>query len=341
MTGKTMKDRKKQDSANTLPEGVRDILGEEAAAVSRVEGGVARVFSSHGFQRVITPLIEYADVLGEGLGEELEGEALKFIEAKTGKVLCLRPDITPQIARMVATRMRHVPLPLKLCYKESVMRSGTGTRSTVVEIIQAGAEYVSERPSPEIDAEVVTVAIEALKETGLTDFKIDLGDVSFVRAALKAAQAEEKDEAALRKAVAVKDRPALEKLLKGKGLAKADAGAKELLLALPGFYGEEEVLEKAKSFELGTEAAAAIKNLEEVVAIIGDKGYGDYITIDLGEARGFDYYTGIIFEGFSASLGKPILGGGRYDTLLSKYGYEAASTGFALNVGNIVSLLGK
>jgi ATP phosphoribosyltransferase regulatory subunit len=241
---------------------------------------------------------------------------------------------------MVATRMRDVPLPLKLCYNESVLRYGTG-RGKTREVIQAGVEYISEAPSPEIDAEVVVVAIEALKKAGLADFKVDLGDVGFVRAVMKSLggaldAGDKKTKAAILKAVAVKDRPALDKLTKD--LVKINDGAKELLLALPGFYGEQEVLKKARGFDLTIEAAAAIENLDSVVAIIGDKGYGDYITIDLGEVRGLDYYTGIIFEGFSSSLGSPILGGGRYDTLLGKYGYTAAATGFAFDVTSIVSI---
>ncbi|MEK6532004.1 MAG: ATP phosphoribosyltransferase regulatory subunit, partial [Deltaproteobacteria bacterium] len=106
----------------TLPQGVRDILPDETKKIALVEDSALGVFSSHGFERVITPLLEYVDVLTLGMGSNLKDRVLKFIEPSTGRIMAIRPDITPQIARIAATKLKGSKLPLKLCYSENILR---------------------------------------------------------------------------------------------------------------------------------------------------------------------------------------------------------------------------
>ncbi len=322
----------------SLPQGVRDILPEEAERFCEVESAILGVFSSYGFKRVITPLLEYVDVLGLGMGPGLKEKVFKFIDPSTGRLMALRPDITPQIARMAATRMRDYPLPQKLCYNENVLRHLDPRSGKTREILQIGAEYISKGPSSEIDAEMIVMAIEAMKAARVKDFKIDIGDVGFVRTVLERLSVKEFDRKRLKEAVEIKDQSGLESILEGLG-EKVKKEDKRLLLALPGFYGEAEVIKKAKALCTDELTGGALENVRAVLEIIERKGYSESITVDLGEVRGFDYYTGIIFEGFASGIGKPILGGGRYDTLLEKYGYRSSSTGFAFDVENIVSVL--
>ncbi len=318
-----------------LPQGVRDILPEEAEQVAAVEGAVLSVFEKNGYKRVVTPLLEYVDVLIPGLGEELQGKVMKLVEPTSGKVMAIRPDITPQIARLVSTRMRDAVLPLKLCYNESVLRFQVRGEAGSREVIQAGAEYVSSKATPEIDAEMVVMAIESLKNAGVEDFKVDLADVGFIKELLKRLSTDEKEDEKIMEAIALKDESGLKAVLKGlEGKFEANDG--ELLLALTTLYGEDEVIERAERL---AGSVAPLKNLKKVVEIVKDKGYGEFITIDLGEVRGFDYYTGIIFEAFCEGFGKPLLGGGRYDSLLGKYGFEGRSIGFAIDVESVVAVL--
>jgi ATP phosphoribosyltransferase regulatory subunit len=328
----------KSPSTISLPQGVRDILPEEAERICKVESAILSVFSRFGFKRVITPLLEYVDVLSLGMGKGLKERVFKFIDPSTGKVVALRPDITPQIARMVATRMRDYPLPQKLCYNENVLRYHDARGGKSREILQIGAEYISTEPSPEIDAGMIITAIEGLKKAGVRDFKIDIGDVGFVRTVLERLRVSESERKLIKDAVEVKDNSGLEAILAGLK-KKVDMRDKKLLLALPTFYGEAEVIEKARALSTDNATKGALENVKAVLAIITRKGYKESVTVDLGEVRGFDYYTGIIFEGFASGIGKPILGGGRYDTLLEKYGYRASSTGFAYDVENIVTVL--
>ncbi|MDO8426448.1 MAG: ATP phosphoribosyltransferase regulatory subunit [Deltaproteobacteria bacterium] len=320
----------------SLPQGVRDILPEESKKIRKVESGILKVFEKYGFKKVITPLLEYVEVLSLGMGENLKERVLKYIDPSTGRVVAIRPDITPQIARVVATRMRDYPLPLRLCYNENVLRyQGDGKNR---EVLQIGAEYISRAPSPEADSEMIIMAIEALKKLGLKGFKIDIGDVGFLRAVLGRLPVSEGERASIKEAIAIKDTSGLEAILK-KTVKQIKKDDRNLLLNLTNFYGEEEVIKKASSLTKDPAALSALNNLKQVVRIITKKGLIGSVTIDLGEVRGFDYYTGIIFEGFASGIGKPILSGGRYDSLLEKYGYACAATGFAFDVENIVSAL--
>ncbi len=322
----------------SLPHGVRDILPGEAGSIAGIESSIFEVFGNYDFQRVITPLLEYVDVLSLGMGRELKDKVFKFMDPASGRVVAIRPDITPQIARLVATRMRELPLPLRLYYRENVLRFQERGKGGPAEILQIGAEFISTEPTPEIDAEMIIIAIEALRNIGIKDFRIDIGDVGFVRKVLEGIDVTARERKLIKDTVAKKDNSGLEKILKDLG-GKVGSDDKNMLLALTTLYGEEEVIGKATEIAEKAGAGKSLSYLKEVLSIIGKKGLKEFITIDLGEVRGFDYYTGIIFEGFSRSVGKAILSGGRYDNLTGSYGYKASATGFAFNVDNIVSAI--
>lgn len=324
----------------SLPQGVRDILPEETLKYGAAEARVLEVFSRFGFRKIITPLLEYVDVLSLGMGGSLKERVLKFIDPATSRVIAIRPDITPQIARVVASRMRDYPLPLKLCYNANVIRYGTARDGKSREVLQAGAEYISKESSPEADSEMITMAIEALKSAGLKNFKIDIGDVSFLSAVLSELDLTDAQRSVIKGAIAIKDYSGLETVLSGLE-GKVGAADGRLLLNLTTFYGEQEVLKKASQSTKNGKALRAVENLRQVYGIIASKGFKDSVTIDLGEVRGSDYYTGIIFEGFASGIGKPILSGGRYDNLLGGYGYDCAATGFAFDMEYLVAALEK
>ena len=315
------------------------MLPDEAERINSVESAILGVFSAHDYRPVRTPLLEYIDVLSVGMGENLKDKVLKFIDPVTGRVVAIRPDITSQIARIVATRMRDAELPLKLCYNESVLRYLDAREGKSREIIQIGAECVTGASSPEVDAEMIIMAIEALKSVGLKGFKIDVGDVGFLKAILNGIGLGAQASMAIKDAIAVKDTAALEGALSGAGV-KVSGADKKLLLSLTTLYGDEEVIERALSLSGASGARGSLENLSRVTDIIAKSGYRDCVTVDLGETRGFDYYTGVIFEGFVTGIGRPILSGGRYDNLLGKYGYNAAATGFAFDVESVVAALG-
>ena len=321
----------------SLPQGVRDILPEEAREIEALEGAILPVFEAHGFARVITPALEYLDVLSLGMGAELNEQAVRFIDQSSGRVIAIRPDITAQIARIVALHMKDYELPLKLSYNANVLRYIGGRTGRSLELRQIGAEFISEVQLPETDAAMICMAIEAMEAAGLKAFKIDIGDVGFLKSILADIELTEKEQTQIKKAIARKDTQGLEAVLSA--IDSIDAGQSRILLNLTTLYGEEEVMEKAGSGLADGPAMDVLKNLKRVWSIISENGYKDSVTFDLGEVRGFDYYTGIIFEGFADGIGKALLSGGRYDNLLGKYGYKCAATGFAFDVEATVAAL--
>ncbi|MBI5232950.1 MAG: ATP phosphoribosyltransferase regulatory subunit [Deltaproteobacteria bacterium] len=332
----------KNNQPISLPQGVRDILPEDARRITFVESCIVPVFERQGFKRIITPILEYVDVLNLGLDQTLGDRLLKFIDPFTGRVMAVRPDITPQIARVVATRMMDSYLPLKLWYNENVVCYTEPGKGRTMEVLQLGAEQFTERPSASVDAEMIIMAIEALIALSLKDFKIDIGDVGFVRAALDRLAVDDKQKARIKDAIKIKDSSALETALKDGG-SLVGKKEKDFLITLTRLYGEDEVLISASEFAKTVSDESLLKvveNLKEVISMIEAKGYKSHITIDLAEVRGFDYYTGMIFEGFGANLGRPLVSGGRYDTLLQRYGQTLAATGFAFDMEGLVSELG-
>lgn len=319
----------------SLPYGVRDILPEEAEKIKGIEGTIISVFEKKRFRRIITPLLEYVDVLHLGLASELKDKILKFVEHISGKIVAIRPDITPQVARMVATRMKDYPLPLKLCYNAKTIRYEDNRSGTPVELRQVGAEYIGD-DSSKADADVISTAIEALKKAKVSDFKIDIGHIGFLKGLMEDINVNKSVEKNIKQFMLIKDSSSLKKILSSVK-DKKNSHSKKIIAELPSLFGGREILSYVRPFVNAESARRALDDITQVVEILRKRKLEGYIAIDLGEIRGFDYYTGIIFEGFAKGVGKALLRGGRYNDLLGKYGYPCPATGFAIDIENIVT----
>jgi ATP phosphoribosyltransferase regulatory subunit len=308
-----------------LPSGVRDFLPRAAARRRALAERVLDVFESWGYARVITPVFECADVLERGLGAGARAAAIRFVEPGTGEVVALRPDITPQIARVVATRLADVPGPLRLCYEGAVTRLAgeLGQR----EILQAGIELV-DGPAPEGDAEVLAVAAAALAAIALPEMHIDVGHVAPAAFVLGAAPDPDAREAIVA-ALGRKDRGRL------RTAARAlPAEVAPLAEALATLWGPAEpTLERAAKLPWPPEVLAALDQLRAVLAQFGELAQPTpQVSIDLGDLRGFDYYTGVRFAAYAGGAPDAVLRGGRYDELVGRYGRAAKATGFAIDL---------
>ena len=299
-----------------LPSGVRDFLPRAAARRRALADRAQAVFEAWGYQRVITPYFEVSDVLERGLGASSRAAAVRFVEPGTGQIVALRPDITPQIARIVATRMADVPPPLRLCYEGAVTRLAgeAGQR----EILQAGIELVG-APDRDADAEVVAVAWAAVRALDLPELRIDLGHVAPAAHVLAHAAMPER----LAPAIARKDR------------ASVRAATEDpLAQALVHLWGSaDDVLARARALPW---PAAILRSLDELADVIdgfrSKVGERVDVTIDLGDLRGFDYYTGMKLAVYAGGAPDAIARGGRYDELLGKYGREMHAVGFAIDL---------
>src|SRR6185369_223704 len=320
-----------------LPKGVSDFLPETADKITFIASRIHRVFDLWGFRRMITPLLEFEDVLALGMGEELRGKTFRFDDRQSGRLLAIPPDITPQVARIVATRMHNQPLPHRIYYNGRVLRQAEMESGRSREIFQSGVELIG-LDSPEADAEMVAMAVEVLKGLGFAGFKIDLGQVDFYRGIMAASGLTPAVQRLLQEAITKKDVSAVRLILEGERVADR---VKEEILLLPRLYGGREVLDAASRSAGNDRSKKALDNLAQVLEILDIYGVSEHLTVDLGEIRGLDYHTGITFEGFVPGLGEAVCSGGRYDDLTAKYGFPAPATGFAFNIMALLASLSK
>ena len=308
-----------------LPSGVRDYLPRAAARRRALAAHVLEVFEAWGYAQVITPMFEHADVLERGLGAGARAAAIRFVEPGTGEVVALRPDITPQIARMVATRLADVPGPIRLAYEGQVTRLATSGQR---EILQAGIELV-DSPEPDGDAEVLAVAAAVVARLGLRDARLDVGHVAPAAFVLGMAP-DDGARALIAGALARKDRGGLRRAARA-----LPEGVAPLAEALATLWGPADVvLARARALPWPAAVAAALDTLAAVLAELARLADPPLppVTIDLGDLRGFDYYTGVRFAAFASGAPDAVLRGGRYDELIGKYGRAARATGFAIDL---------
>jgi ATP phosphoribosyltransferase regulatory subunit len=318
-----------------LPKGAKIYLPDEAAAKRHVEERLLRVFTAWGYREIVAPSFEYFDVLAVGTDLELQEKMFKLVDRETGRMLALRADVTPQIARIVATRLRDEPRPIRLAYLTNVFRYDDPQVGRYREFYQAGVELIG-LEKPEADAEMIAMTVEGLRTLGLEGFQIDVGHAGFVRGLLEDIKTDPAHARALQAALSRKDASALERLVTE--IAPAPPLA-EAILALPSLVGRDAVLQRAAHLVRNTRSERALENLTEVYRLVGIYGLADAVILDLGEVRGFDYYSGVHFEAYVAGLGASMCGGGRYDQMLGRFGYDCPATGFAFDIGRALLAL--
>jgi len=308
---------------------MRDLLPPDAIARRALGRKLIETFALYGYDLVTTPPFEHAEVLERGLEAVDRRDVLRFVEPETGEVALLRPDITPQIARVVATRLADRPAPWRLCYEGTVIRRRRLRARKHRQIAQAGVECIG-LAGPDADAEVIGLAAAACSAVGLDRIRIELGQVELGRAAL--APVPHHARAEIVDALAAKDATTLERLLVAAEVAETD---RSRILALVELYGDLDVLDRARSLFGRAAEKRALADLREVAARLGDAGLEDALGVDLGDVRGESYYTGVSFTLLAQGPGEPIGAGGRYDRLLSSFDLDVPATGFALDLDNL------
>jgi ATP phosphoribosyltransferase regulatory subunit len=318
-----------------LPAGMRDLLPEEAKTLRSLGRRVLECFERHGYERVTLPVFEYAAVLERGLGALDPREVLRFVEPESGEVVALRPDMTPQIARIVATRLRDVPAPARLAYEGSVVRLRRERARRHRQIPQAGIELIGSA-APDGDMEVLGVATAAMRAAGLEDFVLDLGHARIAGALLENVPAERRPP--LVEALAAKDAGELGRRGRAAGL---DAELSRALEALTELSGGTELWPAAESALHKTPASAALTELRRRFDEANTRSLAPRISVDLGEVRDFGYYTGVTFQILAEGPGEPIGSGGRYDHLLAAFGAARPAAGFAVALDDLSWALGR
>lgn len=316
------------------PYGTRDFLPGDAAKMRHMENMLSGLFQSWGYNEVVTPTIEHLETLVPRVQEE---NSLFMLLGNKNKLLALRNEMTAPIARLVSSRLKDAPPPLKLSYLSNVFRVEETQMGRQCEFHQAGVELMGSN-SPASDAEIIALAIEAVLRCGIKDFQIHLGQVSFLDGMLAYHGIGEEQRKELKSAMEHHDIVLMDNLIDALDRSDQD---KCMLKELPLLNGKEELLQRLDTFPLNSQSRSAVDNLAAIYALIKTYGYEGYVRFDLGIIRDFNYYTGMVFEGYSLGLGFPLCGGGRYDHLLSEYGHPMPATGFALGMERILLALDR
>ncbi len=303
------------------PYGTRDFLPVEAAEKRAIEQKIFELFSSFGYEEVVTPTMEYLETLTTSSGRIIEPHLFKMFDGNN-RTLALRHEMTTPIARLAVSRLKDSPLPLKLSYNTNVFRFRTNQPGRQCEFYQSGVELLG-ISNAFADAEIISLAAQALNVAGLKDFKICLGQVEFASGLMENLSAEV--QAQIKSAIERHDIVALNNL-------DVDAALKKL----PTLQGGQEVLTAAQSIAKNERSRRALDNLTEIYNLLEIYGVADKIWFDLGLIRDFEYYTGMVFEAYSPGVGYSLAGGGRYDNMLKDFGAQCPATGFALGIERIL-----
>lgn len=309
---------------------MRDMLPPASMTRTLLWQRLMETFDLYGYQRVTTPPFEYAEVIERGLGTVDRRDLVRFVEPDSGEVALLRPDITPQIARIIATRLQDRPGPWRLSYEGTVVRRRRGRARKQHQVLQCGIECVGLK-GPEADAEVIEVAVRACEHVGLQSFLIELAQVKIGAEVLDHVPVSAR--AAVVDALAAKDGTNLERLLREAGVIAAERKRLGMLCDL---YGDRTVIADARRRLRNAAAQRALDDLERVVDRLDAAGLGDRVGIDLSDLRRQSYYTGVSMTLLAEGPGEPIGLGGRYDHLLGRYNAPAPATGFAFEVDNVL-----
>ena len=308
------------------PEGTRDIILEDCAARRQVEEKLYNIFKSGGYREVVTPGLEFFDVFNLNSIYFPQESMYKLVDNKL-RLMVVRPDSTMPIARMTATRLREQELPIRLCYSQSVYRSKPSMRGRSDEIRQTGIELIGSA-SKRAELEILSNALEVLSSFQTEGFRLELGHIGFFKAMIEKLDCDSDTAENIRSLIEVKNYPALNDLLDTVG----DSEAARALKQLPRLFGGEEVFEEAAKLYSDPQADAVLAELKETYERANALGYKGMITIDLGLVNRMDYYTGTVIKGYIEGCGDAVLSGGRYDKLLSEFGYDVPAAGFAVNV---------
>jgi len=318
-----------------LPEGVQDILIDDCVYRRSLEDRLMNNLNKMGYMEVSSPSLEYYDMFSSDYLATSGDQMFKLIDTN-GKLLTLRPDCTIPMARIVATKMKDFIYPVKLSYVENVFRIDEEQAGKEREFRQAGVELFG-ISSYKGDVEVIVTAIESLKDLGLEDFQIDIGQVKILKEVFQNIDIEEEEKEVLIEFIENKNFIELEEYVEGLALEPKIA---QILAEIPRLFGTpQEVLEALGELPLTEAMVEAVEELTLVCKSVERLGLGKYISIDLGMVARLNYYTGIIFKGFTKSLGVVLLSGGRYDQLMENFGVKCPATGFAFLVNKITKAL--
>ena len=320
-----------------LPDGIEEILPEEAKHLESLRSKLLELFACWGYDLVIPPFIDFLDSLLTGSGHDLDLQTFKLTDQISGEMLGVRADMTPQVARMDAHNLKH-EWPTRLCYVGTILHTRGDPLEKTRSPMQIGAELFG-HAGKESDVEVIRLMLEMLALTGLQNVHLDLGHVGIYRALSRQAGLTELQETELFDVLQRKARPELAELMDRYPI---DNDLKALFLKLPELNGGKDIIAKAQAVFLkaGDEVKLALADLAAIAGQLAARFPSLPISFDLAELRGYHYHTGMVFAAFIPSVGREIARGGRYDNIGAVFGRARPATGFSADL-KLLSALSK
>ncbi|MCX4318779.1 MAG: ATP phosphoribosyltransferase regulatory subunit [Lachnospiraceae bacterium] len=319
------------------PEGVRDIYNEECEIKQVLKERLKRTMGQYGYHIIQTPTFEFFDIFGKEIGTTPSKELYKFFD-REGNTLVLRPDITPSVARAAAKYFSDIDMPIRLYYMGNTFTNNSSYQGRLKENTQLGGELIGDN-SVEGDGEVLSLAIESLKAAGLKEFQLSVGHADFFLGLVEAAGLKEDEEEELRELISNKNYFGVDEMVSKWDMEES---LRSLFRMLGGSYFSIEELAGAKALAVNyPKVLSAVVRLEELHKVLEVYGVDKYVSYEPGLLSNYQYYTGIIFSGYTFGTGEPILKGGRYDKLLHHFGKDAPAIGFAVVVDQLMLALSR
>ncbi len=318
-----------------LPDGIEEILPEEAKHLENLRRELLELFACWGYDLVIPPFIDFLDSLLTGSGHDLDLQTFKLTDQISGEMLGVRADMTPQVARMDAHNLKY-EWPTRLCYVGTILHTRGDPLEKTRSPMQIGAELYG-HAGKESDVEVIRLMLEMLAITGLQNVHLDLGHVGIYRALARQAELTDLQESELFDVLQRKARPELQELMDSYAI---DSDLKVMLLKLPELNGGKDTINKARSVFLKADddVKNALADLEAIAEKLATHFPSLPVSFDLAELRGYHYHTGMVFAAFIPSVGREIARGGRYDNIGAVFGRARPATGFSADLKLLSSL---
>ena len=316
-----------------LPEGIEEILPPRAEQLQETLRGLHALYHSWGYELVMPPFIEFLDSLLIGTGKDLDLHTFKLTDQLTGRLMGLRSDMTPQVARIDAHCLKR-KLPTRLCYMGTVLRTLPATHGGNRSPMQVGVELYG-HAGVESDIEVLRLMVHTLHLAGIEHVYLDLGHVGIFRALASQASLTGQQEAQLFDALQRKAKPEISELLNDWHLPAAQQA---MLARLADLHGDETVLASAREqlSAAGDEVMACLETLAAMAkAVAGMERVS--LHFDLAELRGYHYHTGVVFAAFVPGEGQAIAQGGRYDDIGKAFGVARPATGFSTDLRGVLA----
>ncbi len=320
--------------------GMRDFLPKDAEKMRHVEVIARDLARLYGYEEVITPLVEHYDLLAAKSGEEIRERMYTFRDMG-GRRVALRPEFTASIARLVATKMRNEPKPMKLFCAGSLYRYDEPQYGRFREFWQANYELIGSS-KPEADAEVLTLTYDLIERLGFRNYWFKIGHVGILRGILVQEGVAEEQQNTIMQLLDKKRRDEALTLTKESGASQSCVAALKKLLEIRG-TDVSRVVREAKQIVEGYESAVvAVENLREILELTKESGVKFETLVEAGFARGLEYYTGLIFESYVPEIEIALAGGGRYDRLIEIFGGEPTpALGVAQGIDRLVLAIKK